>query len=70
MIPDLGTRKGVKTKQLDQDSVWKNSFEWMKLEFPQFPKKTVKEIQLDKDEINTLKSEFIVYDTDNSLQLE
>ena len=39
MIADLGTRKGVKTKQVDQDSVWKNSFEWMKLEFSQFPKK-------------------------------
>ena len=31
---------------------------------------TVKEIQLDKDEIRTLKSEFIVYDTDNLLRLE
>ena len=42
----------------------------MKLESPQFPTKTVKEIQLDKDKISTLKSEFIVYDTDNLLQLE
>ena len=42
----------------------------MKLESSQFPTKAVKEIQLDKDKINTLKSEFIVYDTDNSLQLE
>ena len=32
--------------------------------------KTSKEIQLDKDEASTLKSEFIVYDTDNLLQLE
>ena len=42
----------------------------MKLESSQFPTKTVKEIQLDKDEISTLKSEFIVYDTDDLLQLE
>ena len=42
----------------------------MKLESSQFPTKTVKEIQLNKDEISTLKSEFIVYDTDNLLQLE
>ena len=32
--------------------------------------KTSKKIQLDKDEASTLKSEFIVYDTDNLLQLE
>ena len=42
----------------------------MKLESSQFPTKAVKEIQLDKDKISTLKSEFIVYDTDNLLQLE
>ena len=27
MIADLGTREGVKTEQVDQDSVWKNGFE-------------------------------------------
>ena len=70
MIADLGTRKGVKTEQADQESTWKNGFEWMKLESSQFKTKTVKEIQLDKDEVSTLKSEFIVYDTDNLLQLE
>ena len=70
MIADLGTRKGVKTEQVDQDSVWKNGFEWMKLESSQFPIKTVKKIELDKDGISTLKSEFIVYDTDNLFQLE
>ena len=42
----------------------------MKLESSQFPTKAVKEIQLDKDKISTLKSEFIVCDTDNLLQLE
>ena len=70
MIADLGTRKGVKTEQVDQDSVWKNGFEWMKLESSHFPIKTVKKIELDKDGVSTLKSEFIVYDTDNLFQLE
>ena len=42
----------------------------MKLESSQLPTKTVKEIQLDNDEISTLKSEFIVYDRDNLLQFE
>ena len=56
MTADLGTKKGVKTEQVDQESVWKNRFEWMKLESSQFPIKTVKEIQLDKDEQSTLKS--------------
>ena len=51
MIADMGTRKVVKTEQVDSAI-------------------TLKEIQLDKDEIRTLKSEFIVYDTDNLLQLE
>ena len=59
MIADLETRKGIKIEQVNQDSVWKNNYEWMKLESSQFPTKTVKEIQLDKDEISTLKSEFI-----------
>ena len=44
MIADLGTRKVFKTEQVDQESIWKNSFEWMKLESSQFPTKTVKEI--------------------------
>ena len=57
MTADLGTKKGTsKTEQVDQESVWKNKFEWMKLESSQFPIKTVKEIQLDKDEQSTLKS--------------
>ena len=56
MTADLGTKKCVKTEQVDQESVWKNRFEWMKLESSQFPIKTVKEIQLDKDEQSTLKS--------------
>ena len=56
MTADLGTKKDVKTEQVDQESVWKNRFEWMKLESSQFPIKTVKEIQLDKDEQSTLKS--------------
>ena len=41
-----------------------------KLESSQCRTKTVKKIQLDKDEISTLKSGFIVYDIDNLLQLE
>ena len=32
MTADLETGKGVTTEQLDQESVWKNEFEWMKLE--------------------------------------
>ena len=32
MIADLETGKGVTTEQLDKESVWKNEFEWMKLE--------------------------------------
>ena len=70
MIADLGARKGVKTEQVDQESVWKNRFEWVKPESSQFSTKTIKEIQLDKDEISILKSKFIVFDTDNLLQLE
>ena len=69
MIADLGIRKCVKTEEVDQESVRKNGFEWMKLESSQFPTKTVKKIQLDKDETSTVKSKFIVYDTDNLLQL-
>ena len=70
MIADLGIRKGVKTEQADQEPVWKNEFEWMKLESSQFPTKTVKEIQLDKAEISTMQRELILYHADNLLQLE
>ena len=70
MIADLGIRKGVRTEQVDQEPVWKNEFEWMKLESSQFPTKTVKEIQLDKAEISTMQRELILYHADNLLQLE
>ena len=36
MIADIGTRKGVKTEQADQESVWKNGFQWVKLESSKF----------------------------------
>ena len=41
----------------------------MKLDSSQFPTKIIKELHLYKDEKNTLKNEFIVYDPNNLLQL-
>ena len=34
MIVNVGTKKGVKTKQVDQESLWKKGFEEMKRKHP------------------------------------
>ena len=60
MIADLGTRKGVKLDQINQASTWRNGFDWMKLDSPQFPIKSSKEINLSTEEIKVMKNESIV----------
>ena len=41
MIADIGTRKGSKITDVDQNSTWINGFSWMRLDENQFPTKSV-----------------------------
>ena len=71
MIADIGTRKGVKIKDINQDSIWRNGFEWMKLDQSQFPVKSVIDIKLDNDQVTEMKKEFISnYDSDNLVEIQ
>ena len=53
-IADIGTRKGVKVKDVDQSSLWRNGYFWMHLEEKDFPTMTVQNISLQniKEEVN------------------
>ena len=50
MIADLGTRKGAKIADIEEDSYWINGFPWMKLREEEFPLKTVEDLTLNKEE--------------------
>ena len=58
-ISDLGTRKGAKMTDVDQNSPWINGPEWAKGDVSEFPIKSVKEIKLSSDEIEHYKAELV-----------
>ena len=57
MIADIGTRRGVKLEDVDQNSSWINGLPWMKMNTANFPMKTVNEISLNTDELEHIKQE-------------
>ena len=57
MIADMGTRRGKKLKDVDQNSVWINGFTWMHEESSLFPSKSPQEIKLGNDEMQEVKKE-------------
>ena len=57
MIADKGTRKGCSLKDVDQDSVWINGYNWTKKDSYIFPAKSVKEIALNQTQMQELKKE-------------
>ena len=62
MIADIGTRKGAKIKDVEQDSEWINGKPWMSMDECDFPLKTVQEEanEIEKESINLgLIDEFI-----------
>ncbi|XP_057310088.1 uncharacterized protein LOC130648085 [Hydractinia symbiolongicarpus] len=60
MIADIGTRKGAKIKDVDQNSIWINGLDWMKSDESQFPAKSVEEVKLDNNEKSDLRKEMIL----------
>ena len=42
---------------MNAESVWINGFSWMKLDVSEFPTKSIEEIKLDQQEINSINTE-------------
>ena len=59
MIADIGTRKGAKIKDIEQDSEWINGKPWMSMDECDFPFKTVQDISLGRGEANEIEKESI-----------
>ena len=53
MIADLGTKRGARIEDIKDDAVWINGYEWMRMEFSEFPVKTVEQIKLDCNELKS-----------------
>ena len=63
MVADLGTRKGAKITDIDQDSDWINGFGWMSGPEEAFPIRTADEIKLSKQEEADALKEMVVMKT-------
>lgn len=57
MIADLGTRRGVNFKDIDQSSVWINGHDWMKQPKSTFPIQSVADIKLSNQQIAEINKE-------------
>ena len=57
MMADIGTRKGSKIEDVNQESLWINGFDWMKEESTKFPVKSANEIILAQSEMKEIKKE-------------
>ena len=53
-IADMGTRKGVQVKDVDQSSLWRNGYPWMSEEESDIPTITIETLSLMniKDDVN------------------
>ena len=51
MIADIGTRKGVSIRDVDQSSAWINGYEWMRKVVSKFPIKSIDELKLSNVEL-------------------
>jgi len=54
MIADLGTRKGVKLKDVNSESNWINGYNWMKLDELEFPTMCLEQIKLSNEEMQSI----------------
>ena len=60
MIADLGTRRGAKLDDVDQNSQWINGYDWMKRDPDTFPAKSAKEVILINEEMQEVKKESLL----------
>ena len=57
MIADIGTRRGTKLKDIDQNSTWINGFKWMHEEKENFPMKQINQLKLQETEMKEIQNE-------------
>ena len=57
MIADLGTRKGACIADISSSSSWINSLEWMKGDKRDFPVKSVNDLKLRTEDLESVKVE-------------
>ena len=51
MIADIGTRRVDNLDAVNQNSVWINGFEWMRMDKAFFPARSIEKIKLDNEEM-------------------
>ena len=57
MIADIGTRRGIKLKDIDQDSTWINGFKWMHEEKQNFSMKPINQLNVQETEMKEIQNE-------------
>ena len=70
MVADLGTRKGAKVCDVDQDSKWINGLPWMSGPESEFPTLTIDEIRLNQHDVTAASKESIIVETFYSREAE
>ena len=61
MPADIGTRKGVKISDIEQDSSWISGFSWMNKHEKDFPVFTIEQIKLDRKAVEDAKKGNVRY---------
>lgn len=57
MAADIGTRQGVKIKDVDQSSTWINGFDWMHQDSSKFPMMSGNDLKLNDLEMQEVQKE-------------
>ena len=65
MIADIGTRRGIKLKDIDQNSTWINGFKWMHEEKQNFPMKPINQLKLQETEMKEIQNEIPLHSSRN-----
>ena len=65
MIADIETRRGIKLKDIDQDSTWINGFKWMHEEKQNFPMKPINQLKRQETEMKEIQNEIPLHSSRN-----
>ena len=65
MIADIGTRRGIKLKDIDQNSTCINGFKWMHEEKQNFPMKPINQLKLQETEMKGSQNEIPLHSSRN-----
>ena len=65
MIADIGTGRGIKLKDIDQNSTWINGFKWMHEEKQNFPMKPINQLKFQETEMKEIQNEIPLHSSRN-----